>query len=231
MENRKYSCRDVDMLVACSIIIQEFINYLTELSTVRSNWTPEYASDLSLRISNVTETYLGVDKKKPQREATTVVLAIQDPALRNLAFFKTQIIVDFPNESDEILKSLGYSLFPKVQKRNQDLLIQMLYAFKSGMTDELKAQIIEKGTAPALIDKIIGYADQMKDAEVHQEVEKEETKAVTAEALNAFNLIYEEVIGICKIASKYYQSDALKKELFTFSIVVDKLSGKSQSSN
>lgn len=231
MENRKYSCRDVDMLMGCSIISQEFTYNITELELVRSNWTPDYAADLTARVRNTTETYLGLDKFKPQRLATTVVLAIQDPALRDLAFFKTQIIVDFPNESDEILKSLGYSLFPKVQKRNQDLLIQMLYAFKSGMTDELKAQIIEKGTAPALIDKIIDYADQMKEAEIHQEVEKEETKALTAEALNAFNLIYEEIIGICKIASKYYQSDALKKELFTFSIIVDKLSGKSQGSN
>lgn len=229
METRKYNCKNVDMLMASSIITQEFTNNITDLATVRSNWTPEYAADLTTRINSTTETYLGTDKKLPQRVATIEVHAIQAPAMRDLAFFKSQIVVDFPLTSKEMLKTLGYDLLPQVQKKNQEALIQMLYAFKSGMTEELKAQIVEKGTAPALIEKIVGYADQMKNAEVHQEVEKEGTKGVTAEAQKAFNDIYDEIIGICKIASKYYQYESLKKELFTFSIVVDKLSGKSES--
>lgn len=229
MEARKYSCKDVHMLMASSIIAQEFTINITDLATVRSNWIPEYAADLTTRIDSTTETHLGVDKKKTQREATTDLHAIQTPAMRDLAFFKSQILVDFPVTSKEMLKTLGFDLLPLVQKKNQEALIQMLFAFKSGMTDELKAQIVEKGTSAALIDKIIDYADQMKDAEVHQEIEKEDTKGITAEARNAFNDIYDEIIGICKIASKYYQYEPLKKEVFTFSIVVDKLSGKSES--
>ena len=35
-----------------------------------------------------------------------------------------------------------------------------------------------------------------------------------------FNEIYNEIIGICKIASNFYQYDELKKDQFTFSKVV-----------
>lgn len=229
MEARKYSCKDVDMLMASSIISQEFTNNITDLATVRTNWTAEYAADLATRIDSTIATHLGVDKKKTQRDATASLHAIQAPAMRDLAFLKSQILVDFPAESKEMLKTLGFDLLPQVQSRNQEALIQMLFAFKSGMTDALKTQIVEKGTSPALIDKIIDYADKMKNAEVHQEVEKEGTKGITAEAQKAFSDIYDEIIGICKIASKYYQHEPLKKELFTFSTVVDKLSGKSKS--
>lgn len=67
---------------------------------------------------------------------------------------------------------------------------------------------------------LFGYADQLKEANVTQESLKETTKEVSDEAVTIFNEIYDEIIGICKIASNYYQYDTLKKEQFTFSKVV-----------
>jgi hypothetical protein len=72
----------------------------------------------------------------------------------------------------------------------------------------------------ALIDRIIGYANQLKEANVTQETLKEPSKEVSGEAVNIFNGIYDEIIGICKITSNYYQYDELKKDQFTFSKVV-----------
>ena len=43
------------------------------------------------------------------------------------------------------------------------------------------------------------------------------------EALQEFNNIYVQVIGICKIASSYYQFDTLKKDQFTFTKVVNNM--------
>lgn len=119
------------------------------------------------------------------------------------------------------LKKLGFDKnLRSVQKGDQEALIQLLYTFKKGLTDEMKTQITEKGTNPALIDRIIDYADQLKAANVSQETLKETTKTVSEEAVNVFNDIYDEVVGICKIASNFYQYEPLKKEQFTFSKVV-----------
>lgn len=96
--------------------------------------------------------------------------------------------VDFRSEADEILKTLGYKTnWKEVQKGNQEALIQLLYAFKKGMTNNLKTQMTEKGTNPALIENIIGYAAQMEEANVDQESLKQTSQELTAEAVTELN--------------------------------------------
>lgn len=76
---------------------------------------------------------------------------------------------------------------------------------------------------PSLIENIAGFADAVKEANVTQESLKGKTRKITHEAAEVFIGIYSEIIGICKIASKYYQNDPVKKEQFTFSKIVANL--------
>jgi len=226
-KNRNYNYSDVDMTMASKTVLESFKAYLSELSGIRTNWTPEYADDLSTRIDNVIDNYLGIDSKKELRDATEKVLSVQMPAKRDLSFFKTQIEVDFVNDSrkkNEILKQLGFTkLLKKVQNNDQEALIQMLYMFRRHMSDGLKNEITEKGTDPSLIDRIIGYGNTLKLANVSQEALKESTKTISDEAAQELCAIYEEVIGICKIASNFYMYEPLKKEQFSFSKVVSNM--------
>jgi hypothetical protein len=218
---RTYKVKDVEMLLASKTITQTLGDNLADLSIARSNWSETYVSELSTKIDDAIENYLGLDKKKELRDATGKLATIQVPALRDLSFLKTQLEVDFGNEAKEIKKKLGYDKnLRNVQKGDQEALIQLLYTFKKGMTGDLKTSIVNKGTNVALIDRIIGYADQLKEANVTQETLKETSKEVSGEAVNIFNGIYDEIIGICKIAANYYQYDELKKDQFTFSKVV-----------
>ena len=91
------------------------------------------------------------------------------------------------------------------------------------MTDSLKTEITSQGMNPALIDKIINLADTFREANAVQENLKESTKEITQEITDTFNSIYDEIIGICKIASVYYQYEPLKKEQFTFSKAISNL--------
>ncbi|MBN1968673.1 MAG: hypothetical protein JW870_04830, partial [Candidatus Delongbacteria bacterium] len=149
------------------------------------------------------------------------------PAKRDISFFKTQIDDDFKKESskkDEILKTLGFAKHLRgVQKGNQESLIQLLYSFKTNMTDTLRQEITAKGLNVSLIDNIIGYAETFKQANVTQEAYKESTKEISKEIADSFNAIYDEIIGICKKASNYYQFEPLKKEQFTFSKTIENL--------
>jgi hypothetical protein len=226
-KNRNYSCKDVDMLMASKTIAESFKANITGLSAIRTDWTEQYANDLILRIDNGIEKHLGIDAKKELRNATTYLGAIQIPAKRDVSFFKTQIDDDFkndPSKRDEILKMLG---FPKhlrnVQKSNQEALIQLLYTFKTNMTESLKKEITAKGMNASLIENIIGYADTFKQANITQESFKESTKEISKEASDSFNAIYDEIIGICKKASSYYRYEPLKIEQFTFSKVLTNL--------
>ena len=223
-KNRNYSFKDVDMLLASKTIIESLNTNLSDLSMVRTNWTQEYVTQLSSKIDDAIENFLGLDKKKELRNATANLSSIQTPAIRDLSFLKKQLEVDFASEKSnlkEMLKNLGFDKnLRRVYNSDQEALIELLYAFKKGMKEKLKSDIVSKGTNPELIDRIVNYAEQLKQANVSQETQKETTKAISEEATNIFNSIYEELIGICKIASTFYQYDPLKKELFTFSKVI-----------
>ena len=224
---RNYSYRDVDMLMASQTIAESFLAHLSELSAVRSDWTEMYANGLIARIGQAIENYLGVDAKKELRSATSGLSAIQTAAKRDLSFFKVQVNDDFksdPAQRDEILNTLGFTKhLREVQKGNQEELVQLLHAFKSNMTGSLRSQLTAKGMTDVLISQITGYAETFTAANVSQETLKVSTREITGEVADVFNAIYNEIIGICKKASAYYQYDAVKKDQFTFRRVVGNL--------
>lgn len=226
-KNRNYNCKDVDMLMTSKTIAESFKSNISVLSVARTNWTEQYATDLVSRIDGTIEKLLGIDAKKELRNATTRLSAIQIPARRDVSFFKTQIDDDFknnPSKRDEILKTLGYTKHLKdVQKGNQEALIQLLYAFKTNMSDSLRQEITSKGMNASLITNLIGYADTFKNANTTQETFKGSTKEISKEVSDSFNAIYDEIIGICKMASNYFQFEPLKKDQFTFSTVINNL--------
>lgn len=233
--NRNYNFKDVDMLMAAKTVTESFKANIGELSVIRTNWNEEYANQIDGKIDDAIENYLGVDKKKELRSATSKLSAIQMPALRDVSFLKTQLEVDFSADKTklkEILKQLGFNDYLKqAQKKDQEALIQLLFKIKSNLTDSMRSEIISKGLSSELLDRIIGYAGQLKDANVSQETFKEVTKETSGEIAEIFNRIYDEVIGICKIASNYYAYDELKKELFTFSKVVSNMNAAKRISN
>lgn len=228
--SRKYSCSDVDMLMASRKIGESLTENLAKLAVARTDWTTEYAQDLLQRIDSALEK-LGVDAKKDLRAATSTINSIQGPAQKDLAFFKTSVEEDFKNnppKKSEIMRTLGFTEHLRgVQKGNQESLTELLYTFKMNMTPGLSAEIIAKGMNPVLIDKISGYAITLKNANVTQETFKSTTKEVTLEVVKTFEAIYDEIIGICKKASKLLSDQPVKKEQFTFSKVVNQLGGAS----
>lgn len=226
-QNRNYNYKDVDMLLTSKTIAGNFKSNISELSSVRNDWTEEYATNLVLRIDQTIETHLGIDAKKGLRDATSGLSSIQVSAKRDLSFFKTQIDEDFkaePATRDEILNTLGFSKHLRgVQKGNQESLVQLLYTFKNNMENSLRNQITAKGLSGTLIGNITGYANAFMGANISQESLKLSTKEITKEVVEVFNAIYDEIIGICKKVSNYYQYDAVKKEQFTFSKVISNL--------
>jgi hypothetical protein len=221
MSQRNYKYKDVIMLMAAKAVLNSMLDNLGTLGMVRTNWTEAYVTDLIERIENDIEIYLGLDKKQPLRDATAVLNAIVSPAMFDLALVKIQIEVDFDKKAIEIKKELGIN--EKLGENDQEDLIETLYAFKKGMTPALKTQVTAKGTNPELIDRIIGYASQLQQANLAQEGQKGTTKEVSQEAVDAFNAVYSEVIGICKIASKVFKDKPLKKDLFSFTKVARKM--------
>ncbi len=204
------------MLLASKIITQTLAGNLSDLAIVRNNWT-----ELSVETDDGIKNYLDLDKNKELRDITGKLASLQYLVLKDLSLLKAQLEADFVKESKEIVKKMGYdkNLY-RIQKGDWEALIQLISTFKKGISEGLKKQIVEKGTNIALIDRIIGYAYQLKEANITQETLKETCKTLSEEAVTVFNGIHEEIISVYKIVSNFYWYDELKREQFTFSNVV-----------
>lgn len=232
---RKYKSKDVEMLTAAATIIDNAIANKTLLQSKRSTWTDAFLNDLKTQIETTTETYLGKDAAKNMREATQIVISLQAKAQNDLSEFKTQITQDFkktPAKKDEILNTLGFSaLYKKVKAGDQEALVQLLYQFKTNITPALNTEIVEKGTAQATIEAIVGYANTLKEANITQEGTKGTRKEITEEAVVAFNNIYDQVISVATIARNLYKTEKTKQDLFSFAKVTATMNSKSTTSS
>ena len=224
---RNYKFKDVDMLVSSSTVLESAIYNKSFLQTKRSTWADPYFDDLKAKIEKATQDYLGVDSAKDLRQATQAIGDIEKQTIKNLAELKVQITEDFKSTKirrDEILNQLGFTTYHKAAQRgDQEGLINLLYQFKSNLSKSLKDEIIAKGTAPSMLDTIIGYADTLKNANIGQESFKGLKKTITAAAIKEFNEIYDQIISISKIAAKFYLDQPEVKDQFSFSKVAKAL--------
>ena len=225
--NRAYKSKDVDMLAACETILTHALEQKDILQSKRSTWTDSFFTDLQTRIQNAYINHLGIDSAKELRAATQKVSTMQAKALKDLAEFKIQIQEDFKKDKtrlNELLTNLGFTQYHKTaQKGSQEALIQLLFQLKDNMTPELKAEIIEKGTAEAVILEIIAYADLLKTYNISQESLKGSRKEITQAAVSEFNEIYEQIISIAKIAAKFFKDNKAVQEQFSFARTVSNL--------
>lgn len=224
---RNYKCKDVEMLITAATINDSAIKNKTFLQSKRANWADPFFEDFKAEIDQAIEDYLGLDSAKQLRDSTKIVLEIQANAMKDLAELKTQIDADFksnPSQRTEILTTLGFNTYyTAVKNKDQEALVNLLFQFKTNLTPEVRTIITDQGTAPATLDTIILYAEELKNANIAQEGNKGARKEITAEAVTAFNAIYDKVINIAVISAKFYKDKPELKDQFSFTKVKNKL--------
>ena len=114
---------------------------------------------------------LGIDPKGGQVKASKELYTAMAEVKPKLSAFKTQVEVDFEddNREKEILDSLGFSLWEKVQNDNQQALVELLAQFAKNMTPALQTEIVNAGTDVSYITTITNYAAIIRDKNIAQE--------------------------------------------------------------
>lgn len=213
-------------LIALKVIAQNFSDNIVELVKANTKWIPAFAAALITEVDTVGNNLIGKKAKTALFEATDNVNNVIAPAKKDITSLKVQIDVNFksnPARQKIILDELGYtSFYKKVTARNQLATIGLLSSFKRNL-DTYKDEILETGTPSDLLERVAGYATVVSNANMVQEQLKTTTKEITVEASAELDALYTKVMGMCSIASDYYKSNPVKKELFTFSKVVSNL--------
>jgi soluble P-type ATPase len=232
---RAYKGKDIEMLIAASVITESAIANKTFLVSKRANWADPFLQNLKDKIDLTVQTYIGADNAKALRTSTQVLLEIEKNAINDLAEFKVDIEVDYGEEKillKEILTQLGFKTYhAKARKGDQEALIALLFQFKTNMSPTLQTDIVSKGTGNSLITSIIGYANTLKAADITQESFKGTKQTATATAINEFNACYSLVIGICKISSKYFKDKPDLKSQFSYANVLKTMNNKPSAKN
>ncbi len=223
---RAYKAKDVDMLITAATITQAAIANKDFLISKRTTWADPFFGDLQIEIDKAIQTHLGVDSAKALREASQVVYSIQSNAIKDLAEVKIQLMEDFkdnPSRQSELLNQLGFTTYHKAaQKGDQEALINLLFQFKTNI-NPVRAEIVAKGTPDAILDNICNHSNLLKDADISQEGNKGIRKVITAEAVTEFNKIYNKVISVAKISTKFYKDNAALKDQFSFNKISNTL--------
>ncbi len=213
-------------LVALKVIAQNLSDNIADLAKANTKWTPAFAAAIITEVDAVGNNLIGKKAKTALFEATDNVKNVIAPAKNDITSLKVQIDVNFksnPGRQKVILDELGYtSFYKKVTARNQLATIGLLSSIKRNL-DTYKAEILETGTPPDLLERVAGYATVVSNANMVQEQLKTTTKEITVEASAELDALYNKVIGICLIAADYYKSNPVKKELFTYTKVVANL--------
>lgn len=220
------------MLTAIATIVDHAIEKKEFLVSKRAVWADPYFPDLKNRIEKDVIEFLGINSVAELRSLTYKVTSARAEATNKIAELKVQIKEDFKNEKpigDHILANLGLMSGGKmVRIRNLDYqnFNQLLKHVKSGLTQEVRKQIEDKGTAPALLDDIIRYADEFFQLNTLQEVQKSSRSSLANSAISELNNVYSEVISIAKIARTFLKgAPKAERDKFSFSAILRRQGG------
>lgn len=222
-EKHAFPGKTVNAVIAMKVVAMNFTDLISDLSKARTNWTPDYATTLTNRVDTVSANFLGVKARDELFKATRTLNQLIEPAKTDLSTVKKNIEVDFKGNEPalrEILNTLGYKNGISVSEMAQSELVLLLLTFKRELTPDLLAQITDRGMPAEIPNRIVTYAQQINDANAIQEKLKTSTKDGTDSVIKELNDLYNEIIGICKLASDYYRKDPVKKEMFTFSKIL-----------
>lgn len=212
------------MLIAAATVVENAIAHKSVLQAKRPAWQDPFFENLKANIEGITNDYLGIDNARKLRTATINLRSIQQQAAADLTALKVQIQEDFKNEKirrNELLNRLGFAAYGRgINTGNQEVLVNLLYQLKLNLDTNMHNSIVAKGIDEALLDRIIGYANLLREAEVGQESEKSERPLLTIDTIAKLNEVYDQAMSICRIGTKFMNELPAGRNLFNFSKII-----------
>ncbi len=206
-------------ILACQKIAKSFKENIYELSSVRRDWDPEFATSLNVWIEDTIEKHYsgGLENIHDQkyREWHEVMVA----GLQSLKILRATLKVDFRDDKPflkEVFKKLGYSEYFSDAKNGDHLsLYKFLSTFAENLDEKTKKKIVSKGAPESLFNKILESAKQIKEFKDCFETLESENELSTYGQKEVAE-IYQTIQDICRIAVAYYQFDPEKRDQFNF---------------
>ncbi|MFC4232402.1 hypothetical protein ACFOW1_10900 [Parasediminibacterium paludis] len=200
-----------EMITAISLLFAVVMEQKTKLEGEFPLWVPPFLVNIEQKITNSFKTFLGFDDAEALRKATMALHRIQVTALDDLTTLKKRLttFVKDKNTLTEYLKTFGYDTYYDNAKNNesQSDLINLLFRINKKITPEVKADLLTKNINNDLLNRLVGYAETMNNANINQESFKFNKPNQTADHNIALNNLYNEAMDVVKLAADFFKKD------------------------
>ncbi|HSO86152.1 MAG TPA: hypothetical protein VLQ91_06350 [Draconibacterium sp.] len=213
-------------ILACQKIAKSFKENIYELSRIRKDWDPGYATSINVWINDTIEKYYQGSADSVDNKMFMEWHEIMVAGMQSLKVLRASIKVDF-KDNKQFLKTFfdkhGYTEFFSDAKNGDHLsLHKFLTTFAKNLDEETRKKIVAKNTPDSVIDKILDCAQ-----EITRFTKCFETLEGDAH-LNSYGLkevteIYITIQDISRIAMAYYQYDPILRDKFNFYKVLSNL--------
>lgn len=206
-------------ILACQQIAKTFRENIYELSRIRKDWDPGYATSVNVWINDTIEKYYPDKKNVIDHEKFEEWHEVMIAGMQSLKVIRASVKIDFKNDKP-FLKTFfdkhGYTeFFSDAKNGDHRSLCKFLKKFAENLTDETRKKITSKNTPDFLFDKIIDCSVKIeKFGECFESLESDAGLNVYGQ--KEVSEIYTTIQDICRIAMAYYQFDPSKRDHFNF---------------
>ena len=222
---RKFKCKAIELLIIGETIATVAATHVEALAKRRAAFTLAYFDELKTNIDKAYTDVLGVDNAQQMKDATQLLGSMMKPAKNDLVDFNKQLTFDFRKNATRLKQlkdQLGFiTHYAKLKSGDQENFIQLLAKFKTNMLADTKTEILTQGTDANLIDRILGYANTLKNANVTQEVGKLLRKELTQQDISTLNDLYDQLVLINNIARRSNLSDTVKNTFWFPALLIN----------
>jgi len=213
-------------ILACQKIAKTFRENIFELSRIRKDWDPGYATSVNVWINDTIEKYYPDELDAIDTEKFEEWHEIMIAGMQAIKVVRASVKVDF-KENKKFLKSLfeklGYTeFFSDAKNGDHQSLCKFLTTFAENLDDETRKKIVSKNTPDSMIEKVLESAKQItKFTSCFEALEGE--PQLNTYGQNEVRDIYITIQDICRISMAYYQFDPIKRDQFSFYKVLTNL--------
>lgn len=206
-------------ILACQKIAKTFKENIFELSNVRSEWDPEYATSLNVWIEDTIDKHYADKLDALKNEHYIQWHEIMVAGLQHLKVLRASAKVDFKDDKEFLrtfFKKVGYTDYFSDAKNGDHLsLYNFLKTFAENLDEKTRQKIVEKGTLDSIFDKILACSNRINEFEdcfIALEGEADLNNYGKKEVAS----IYATIQDICRIAIAYYQFDPIMRSKFSY---------------
>lgn len=206
-------------ILACEKIAKTFKENIYELSRIRNDWDPGYATSINVWVNDTIDKYYLGNKESIDYSRFVEWHDIMIAGMQGLKVLRASIKVDFKHDKPflkNFFEKHGYTEFFSDAKNGDHLsLHKFLTTFANNLDEETRKKIISKNTPDTVIVKIMDCAKQItKFTECFEALEGD--AQLNTYGQKEVKEIYETIQDISRIAMAYYQFDPIKRDLFNF---------------